>query len=53
MSCWKDRSTTRSEYERNTATVVTELTDSKGGAVRITDFAPRFQISTASSVRRN
>jgi GH15 family glucan-1,4-alpha-glucosidase len=33
----------RSNYVRNTAIVVTELTDSDGGAVRITDFAPRFQ----------
>jgi GH15 family glucan-1,4-alpha-glucosidase len=31
-----------SEYLRNTATVITELTDNNGGAVRITDFAPRF-----------
>ncbi len=35
---------TRSDYVRNTAVVVTELIDSQGGAVRITDFAPRFQI---------
>ena len=34
---------TRSEYVRNTAIVVTELIDDNGGAVRITDFAPRFQ----------
>jgi len=34
---------TRSDYVRNTAIVVTELIDDKGGAVRITDFAPRFQ----------
>lgn len=33
----------RSNYLRNTATVVTELTDANGGAIRITDFAPRFQ----------
>jgi GH15 family glucan-1,4-alpha-glucosidase len=32
----------RSEYLRNTATVVTDLMDDNGGAVRITDFAPRF-----------
>ena len=32
----------RSEYMRNTAIVVTELADGSGGAVRITDFAPRF-----------
>jgi GH15 family glucan-1,4-alpha-glucosidase len=34
---------THSEYLRNTALVVTELTDRNGGKVRITDFAPRFQ----------
>src|SRR3974377_815935 len=34
----------RSDYMRNTAIVVTALTDENGGAVRITDFAPRFQI---------
>jgi GH15 family glucan-1,4-alpha-glucosidase len=33
----------KSEYVRNTAIVETILTDSKGGAIRITDFAPRFQ----------
>jgi len=33
----------RSAYMRNTAIVVTELTDRNGSAVRITDFAPRFQ----------
>src|ERR1700741_301068 len=33
----------KSEYMRNTAIVTTVLTDSKGGAVRVTDFAPRFQ----------
>ncbi|HEY1475867.1 MAG TPA: glycoside hydrolase family 15 protein [Pseudolabrys sp.] len=32
----------RSAYMRNTAIVVTELVDGNGGAVRITDFAPRF-----------
>jgi len=31
-----------SNYERNTAIITTVLTDSEGGAVRITDFAPRF-----------
>jgi GH15 family glucan-1,4-alpha-glucosidase len=35
---------TRSNYVRNTATIVTDLIDNKGGAVRVTDFAPRFQI---------
>jgi len=34
---------TKSDYVRNTAIVVTELTDDKGGKVRVTDFAPRFQ----------
>lgn len=33
----------KSEYVRNTAVVVTELTASDGAKVRITDFAPRFQ----------
>jgi GH15 family glucan-1,4-alpha-glucosidase len=33
----------QSEYIRNTAVVVTVLTDKQGGAVRITDFAPRFR----------
>jgi GH15 family glucan-1,4-alpha-glucosidase len=32
----------RSDYMRNTALVVTELTDADGATVRITDFAPRF-----------
>ena len=32
-----------SEYMRNTALVTTVLTDRQGGAVRITDFAPRFE----------
>ncbi len=35
---------TKSDYVRNTAIVATELIDNNGGAVRITDFAPRFQI---------
>src|SRR5208282_4160835 len=30
-----------SDYERNTAVVSTTLTDNKGAAVKITDFAPR------------
>ena len=33
----------QSEYVRNTAIVSTVLTDRHGGAVRITDFAPRFR----------
>ena len=33
----------QSEYLRNTAVVSTVLTDRNGGAVRITDFAPRFR----------
>src|ERR1700745_441632 len=32
-----------SNYVRNTAVVSTVLTDQHGGAVRITDFAPRFR----------
>lgn len=31
-----------SEYVRNTAVLTTVLSDAQGGAVRITDFAPRF-----------
>src|ERR1700755_3515780 len=38
-----DLANVESHYLRNTATVVTTLTDTRGGAVRITDFAPRFQ----------
>jgi GH15 family glucan-1,4-alpha-glucosidase len=33
----------QSDYLRNTAVVSTVLTDRHGGAVRITDFAPRFR----------
>jgi len=33
----------QSSYVRNTAVVSTVLTDQHGGAVRITDFAPRFR----------
>ena len=33
----------KSEYVRNTAIVTTLLTDRQGGAVRVTDFAPRFR----------
>ena len=33
----------QSEYVRNTALVSTVLTDARGNAVRITDFAPRFR----------
>jgi len=32
-----------SDYERNTAVVSTTLTDDKGAAIKITDFAPRFR----------
>ncbi|MGN6286612.1 MAG: glycoside hydrolase family 15 protein [Afipia sp.] len=32
-----------SDYERNTAIVSTVLSDDRGNAVRITDFAPRFR----------
>jgi GH15 family glucan-1,4-alpha-glucosidase len=34
---------TRSNYLRNTAIVETILIDSRGGQVRVTDFAPRFE----------
>jgi GH15 family glucan-1,4-alpha-glucosidase len=34
----------KSSYVRNTAVVVTELEDQRGGRIRITDFAPRFQL---------
>ncbi len=34
---------TNSRYVRNTAIVETILTDSQGGKVRVTDFAPRFE----------
>jgi GH15 family glucan-1,4-alpha-glucosidase len=33
----------RSEYHRNTAIIATVLTDRQGGAIRITDFTPRFR----------
>jgi GH15 family glucan-1,4-alpha-glucosidase len=32
-----------SDYERNTAIVSTVLSDGRGNAVRVTDFAPRFR----------
>ena len=38
-----DQADYQSEYLRNTAIVSTVLTDRHGGAVRITDFAPRFR----------
>jgi len=34
----------QSAYLRNTAIVSTVLTDRRGGAVRVTDFAPRFHL---------
>jgi GH15 family glucan-1,4-alpha-glucosidase len=33
----------KSEYVRNTAVLSTVLTDNNGGAVRITDFAPKYR----------
>jgi hypothetical protein len=39
-------------YEPDTAIVVTTLRDSRGGAVEIVDFAPRFGASGACSARR-
>jgi GH15 family glucan-1,4-alpha-glucosidase len=38
-----DLAESRQSYVANTAIVQTELVDSQGNAVRITDFAPRFQ----------
>lgn len=35
---------TRQAYLRNTPILRTEITDSSGGAVEITDFAPRFRL---------
>jgi GH15 family glucan-1,4-alpha-glucosidase len=37
-----DRVRSEQEYIKNTAVLVTRLYDSNGGAVEITDFAPRF-----------
>ena len=37
-----DGVTTEQRYLQNTPVVVTRLTDSAGGAIEITDFAPRF-----------
>jgi GH15 family glucan-1,4-alpha-glucosidase len=39
-----DLAKSHSAYVRNTAIVVTELEDHYGGRVRITDFAPRFNL---------
>ena len=39
----EDLATSRQSYVANTAILQTELADSHGNAVRITDFAPRFQ----------
>jgi GH15 family glucan-1,4-alpha-glucosidase len=39
----EDLAHVQSEYLRNTAVVSTVLTDRHGNAVRVTDFAPRFQ----------
>ena len=38
-----DGVTTEQRYLQNTPVVVTRLTDSAGGAIEITDFAPRFE----------
>ena len=38
-----DRVRVEQQYLHNTPVVVTRLTDSAGGAIEITDFAPRFQ----------
>ena len=39
-----DMTTSKSSYLRNTAMVVAELEGKHGGRIRITDFAPRFQM---------
>ena len=39
-----DLAEVKTEYLRNTAVVETTLIDSRGGQVRITDFAPRFEL---------
>jgi GH15 family glucan-1,4-alpha-glucosidase len=39
-----DMAKAKSAYVRNTAIAVTELEDTHGGRVRITDFAPRFNM---------
>ena len=39
----QDLAASERRYEDNTAVLVTTLTDGNGGAVRITDFAPRFK----------
>ena len=38
-----DCATTEQRYLQNTPVVVTRLTDSAGGAIEVTDFAPRFE----------
>ena len=38
-----DYSRSEQEYIANTAMLVTTLYDNNGGAVRITDFAPRYE----------
>ena len=39
-----DLAEVKTQYLRNTAVVETVLTDTRGGAVRVTDFAPRFDL---------
>ena len=39
-----DMTKSQSAYLRNTAIIVTELEDEHGGRIRITDFAPRFNM---------
>jgi GH15 family glucan-1,4-alpha-glucosidase len=39
----EDFASSKQEYQRNSAILVTTLTDARGNAVRITDFAPRFK----------
>jgi hypothetical protein len=38
-----DQVSATQSYERNTPVIVTTLTDSRGGAIEIVDFCPRFR----------
>jgi GH15 family glucan-1,4-alpha-glucosidase len=39
-----DRASVWQRYQRNTAVLLTDLTDTSGATIRITDFVPRFQL---------
>ena len=38
-----DEASVEQRYQHNTPVLITRLTDTKGGAIEITDFAPRFE----------